>query len=115
MVLDEGSLWYLLNDLYDVRKKWKLIGLGLGFPASELEVISGSHLDCLRCMLEEWLKKINPCPTLDSLVAVLRSRVVGEEKKALEFQERFCYGAPASPSSTLSGSVSNFSSFGVLF
>ena len=91
--LNDGSLWDVLNELYDVRSKWKVIGLGLRVPPSDLEAMSGSPLECLQSSLTKWLKGIDPPPTWDALVAVLRSRVVGEERKAQEL-EKFCFSTP---------------------
>ena len=89
-----------MTELYDVRTKWKLIGLGLRLPPPELDAISGDHLDCLQKVLTKWLNRIDPLPTWDALIAVLRSRLVGEEKKAQELKEKFCSVTPT-PSDTL--------------
>ena len=86
-----------------MRSKWKVIGLGLRVPPPDLEAMSGSPLECLQSSLTKWLKGIDPPPTWKALVAVLRSRVVGEEKKAQELEEKFCVStSPLSdiPSST---------------
>ena len=77
-----------------MRSKWKVIGLGLRVPPSDLEAMSGSPLECLQSSLTKWLKGIDPPPTWEALVDVLRSRVVGEEKKAQELEEKFCVGTP---------------------
>jgi hypothetical protein len=79
-----------VNELYDIRTKWKRIGLGLSVPRSDLEAMSGDPFDCLETMLSTWLKGISPPPTGERLVAVLRSKVVDEEKKAAEIEEKFC-------------------------
>ena len=76
-----------------MRKKWKYIGLGLGVPQTDIDTITGDPLDCLGSILTKWLKGIDPHPTWKALVAVLRSRVVGEEKKAQEL-EKFCIITP---------------------
>ena len=89
-VLDDKSLWDLLNELYDQRTKWKQIGLGLSVSESDLDAMSGDLFDCLKSMLSKWLKGINPPPTWERLVAVLRSKVVDEVKKAKEIEEKFC-------------------------
>ena len=78
-----------------MRSKWKVIGLGLRVPPSDLEAMSGSPLECLQSSLTKWLKGTDPPPTYEALVAVLRSRVVGEEKKAQELEEKFCVGTPS--------------------
>ena len=88
-----------------MRSKWKVIGLGLGVPPSDLEAISGSPQECLQSSLTKWLKGTDPSPTWDALVAVLRSRVVGEEKKAQELEDTFCVGTPP-PSDILTSTPS---------
>ena len=93
--LDIGSLWELMNELYDARTKWKLTGLGLRLPPIDLDAMSGDPLECLQNALSKWLNGIDPIPTWDALIAVLRSRVVGEEKKAQELEEKFCCITPA--------------------
>ena len=95
--LDIKALWDVLNELCDVRSKWKMIGLGLRLEPSDLDAMSGSVLDCLQSSLSKWLKGIDPLPTWEALVAVLRSPVVGEEKKAQELEEKFCSGTPILP------------------
>ena len=77
-----------------MRKKWKLIGLGLRLPPSDLDAMSGDPLECLQNSLSKWLKGIDPLPTWNALIAVLRSRVVDEEKKAQELEEKFCHVTP---------------------
>ena len=77
-----------------MKSKWKMIGLGLRIPHSDLD-LSGDPLDCLECMLTKWLKRTDPPPTWEALVDVLRSRVVGEEKKAQEL-EKSCISTPPS-------------------
>ena len=89
-----------MNELYDARTKWKRIGLGLRLPPSDLDAMSGDPLDCLQNSLSQWLNGIDPLPTWDALIAVLRSRVVGEEKKAQELEEKFC---PVTPTVTDTG------------
>ena len=88
--MDINSLWDVMTELYDVRTKWKLIGLGLRLPPPELDAISGDHLNCLQNVLTKWLNRIDPLPTWDALIAVLRSRLVAEEKIAKELEKRFC-------------------------
>ena len=84
-----------MNELYDVRAKWKMIGLGLRLPHSDLEAMSGSHLECLQSSVSKWLKGIDPPPTWQAIVAVLRSKVVGEEGIAKELEEKYCHDVPS--------------------
>ena len=75
-----------MNELYDVRAKWKMIGLGLRLPHSDLDAMSGSHLECLESSMSKWLKRVDPSPTWKAIVDVLRSKVVGEEGRAKELE-----------------------------
>ena len=83
-----------MNELYDARTKWKMIGLGLRLPPTDLEAMSGDHLECLANSLKQWLNGIDPLPTWDALIVVLRSPTVGEKKKAQELEEKFCRTPP---------------------
>ena len=78
-----------MNELYDQKTKWKRIGIELSVPESDLDAITGNPLECLQSMLSKWLKGINPPPTWEKLVAVLRSKV-DEERKAREIEKKFC-------------------------
>ena len=79
-----------MNELCDQRTKWKRIGIELSVPESDLDAITGNPLECLQSMLSKWLKGINPPPTWEKLVVVLRSEVVDEERKAREIEKKFC-------------------------
>ena len=87
-LLNDKLLWNLLNDLYPVRAKWKVIGLGLGAKNSDLDTITGSHTECLQSILTEWLKGINPYPSWNALLDVLKAPVVDEAKLAAELEEK---------------------------
>ena len=84
-----------MNELHDVRTKWKMIGLGLRLPHSDLDAMSGSPQDCLQSSMSKWLKGVDPPPTWQAIVAVLRSRAVGEERIANELEEKFCRDIPS--------------------
>ena len=79
-----------MNELYDVRTKWRMIGLGLRLRHSDLEAMSGSPQDCLESTMSKWLKRVDPPPTWQAIVAVLRSPLVDEKMKAKDLEERFC-------------------------
>ena len=79
-----------MNELHDVRTKWRQIGLGLLIPRADLDAIRGDFEECLERMLSRWLKQIDPAPTWERLIAVLRSRVVDENRKAQELEDKYC-------------------------
>ena len=80
-----------------MRTKWKMIGLGLRLRSSDLEAMSGSPQDCLESSMSKWLKRVDPSPTWKAIVAVLRSKVVDEEGRAKELEEKFCRDIPSEP------------------
>ena len=67
-----------------------MIALGLRLSQSDIDAMRGEDLHCLQSSLSKWLKGIDPLPTWKILVAVLKSRLVGEEKKAQELEKRYC-------------------------
>ena len=84
-----------MNELYDVRTNWKMIGLGLRLPHSDLEAMSGSPQECLERSMSKWLKGIDTVPTWQAIVAVLRSPLLDEKKKAKELEDKFCCDIPS--------------------
>ena len=58
-----------LNELCNVRTKWKMIGLGLRLQLSDLEAMSGSPQDCLARSMSKWLKGVDSSPTWQAIVA----------------------------------------------
>ena len=64
---DEPSLSSTLQKLFPLVKHWKSIGIWLGLSAALLDKIGRENQyrerDCLREVLEEWLKMIDPHPT----------------------------------------------------
>ena len=82
-----------INDLvsvqttvWDARKEWYDIGLGLRMSADTLDAIRederGICKACFREMLKVWLRRTKPKPTWSELAAVLRSPMVGYEDLA---------------------------------
>ena len=53
--LDIKSLWKLMNELHDVRTKWRLIGLGLQILPTDLDAMNGGPQECLEKALTKWL------------------------------------------------------------
>ena len=86
----------LLAELHDVAAKWYNIGLYLVPPITNgtLDTIKancrGECGDCLREMLSCWLKKGDPKPSWEAVVAALRNPVVGEERLAQTLEQKYC-------------------------
>ena len=74
-LLTLSELSEVLNAVWDRRSKWYNIGLGLGIESSTLDATSRNchHQceDCLREVLKEWLKQVEPRPTWDALQEAL--------------------------------------------
>ena len=47
--------------------------------------------------MSKWLKGVDPSPTWQAIVAVLRSRLVDEKKKAQDLEEKFYHDIPSEP------------------
>ena len=93
VTLSKGSLWVVLNELLEIKEKWREFGLGLNLRSNQLEAIgsTSSHpLECLYKVVSEWLNRSDPLPTWDALVAVLRTQLVGEKELADTLHEKFC-------------------------
>ena len=100
VTLNKGSLWVVLNELVELKKKWREFGLGLNLQPSQLGAIgsTSSHpLECLSKVVSEWLNQSVPLPTWDALVAVLRTQLVGEKELADTLHENFCSEASIPP------------------
>ena len=97
VILREKHLVILLETLKPATPHWKTVGLALGFLDHELTIIECKPLlipegvtGYFRDMLSQWLRcmpSIHSCPTLETLVAVLRN--AGEEKTAKILQEKY--------------------------
>ena len=87
----DNDLGPLQEVLHDVRSKWYDIGIQLKVSIGTLDTIkanAGDDKECLREMLKEWLKRLSPLPTNNSLITALQSRTVGENRLAKDFGER---------------------------
>lgn len=83
----------IVEELHDVRTKWKRIGVRLGLPAPTLETIQRTHRDdleeALYQMIGEWLDKTEE-PSWSAIVTALRSRSVGARQLADNLERRKC-------------------------
>ena len=83
VLLREFMLLYLAAD-------WQTIGALLGLPAVQLRAIrNDNHLarNCMREMLEAWLKTTDPLPTWEKLVEAVE---ILDESKAEYLHKKFC-------------------------
>ena len=84
----------LLNALHPVRASWYKIGLELDIPHTELDCFERKYSDPsdLMCeVLKYWFKTaVDPRPTWEALVTVLRSRIVNEWFVAAQLESKYC-------------------------
>ena len=88
------SMKALLNALHPVRASWYKIGLELDIPHTELDCFERKHSDPtdLMCeVLKYWFKTaVDPRPTWEAVVAVLRSRIINEWFVAKQLESKYC-------------------------
>ena len=100
MALSEDDLFYILDQLWDARPKWRFIGLGLKISRSDLDVIDHGNSDDdskFESMLGKWLRNGRDC-TWDALCKVLSSRPVGCTRLADQLRKQEC-SDPGNPQS----------------
>ncbi len=76
------------KELWEIRRKWKNIGIELDLPIMELDNIRDQHKDdfdaCLEEMVKKWLNRMDLKPTWEALIGALKEPTVGEEALALK-------------------------------
>ena len=81
--LVRANLPKLLNLLVDATPQWFELGLQLGIDQTTLKIIERDNRDmtrrCFIEMLSEWLKMIDPLPSWEGLIAVLKLPSVGHK------------------------------------
>lgn len=101
----------LIEELFEVRRKWYNIGVHLKIPEDTLDNIESTCRDdfdrALRLLMQHWRKQIEPKATWADLVRALRKRTVNEHDLAANLEER--YVAPTSTSDCPDGAVSSTS------
>ena len=77
----------IFKELFPVATYWKTIGTLLGIPGHILDKIKSNEErvdECLREMLSEWLKQIDPPPTWTALAEAVE---VIDKSKAQRLRE----------------------------
>ena len=88
--LSLNDLSIVRSELHEVRAKWYDIGLDLGLPVSTLDTIlqqCQDNTECLRRMVQEWLKTTDPQPSWRTLINVLQNKVINEGALAITIAE----------------------------
>ena len=91
MDLTIKDLGLVRMDTFEARLKWYDVGLDLGIPVHELDLIQLEHrgktMDCHRAMLKCWLNA-GENTTWAALIEVLRNNVVRENSLAQMLEEK---------------------------
>jgi len=93
MELNPGDLITVLEKIHTASTKWCNIGLQLRVPKNTLDSLKVQFTDpreCLRELLNEWLKQIDPTPTWKALIDALNSPTVGEGQLAEGLRTQYC-------------------------
>ena len=81
-----------INALHSVCPKWKNIGVQLEVPTFQLKNIekkTSESMDQLRDTLDYWMSN-NTSPSWRHLVDALKAPSVGENRLAVEIEEKYC-------------------------
>ena len=75
--LNESDLLEVYESVFHARARWYRIGRELNIPSGELDVHrEQSHDNALREVLQYWLRRTNPAPTMDKLKEAGKSHTI---------------------------------------
>ena len=78
-LLSDKDTRVVLDLTWDYRAKWKFIGTELDIDEGTLDAIDANNKtveDCLRDMINHWLRNSKPNPTRDAISLALQSKHV---------------------------------------
>ena len=91
--LTETDLPVVVEELHEAAAKWKQIGTQLGMSTgtlNEIEVTSRDSKTQLLEMVTQWLKKVDPLPTWEAVIEVLKKGIIGEARLADQLKNKHC-------------------------
>ena len=92
-ILTPGDLPKVFRELNAVSNKWFALGVSLNANGFTLDAAHHSTpSDCLREMLNHWLKQVDPQPCWSAIVAALRSPTMNEPQLAQTLDIKYCRG-----------------------
>ena len=78
----------IISEIRDARSKWEEIGLQLNIRKPDLDAIDkelrGNTQACLKEVITQWLKQVDPPPTWSAIISALNHPDVGYEQLAEE-------------------------------
>ena len=80
------------REIYDARAKWYDIGIELEISTGTLKSIKAMYdgpSECLREMLDTWLKQVDPKPSWKVLITALEQPTVGEKQLADSLKHKY--------------------------
>ena len=88
------SLVTLIKELHYLPHLWYRLGLSLGIPDIELEIIEVNYREdprrSLIKVLQMWLRR-SPQPTWEAIVEALKHPIVGEPRLAAKIEAKYCH------------------------
>ena len=97
MELTEDDLQDVLTEILEVQNESRYLGLALKIPTHVLDAIHSSSAnpqDCLRRVLEEFLRDVNPRPTWSAIAVALRTPSVNLPRVAERIETKYCHHSP---------------------
>ena len=97
MELTEDDLQNVLTEILVAQNKSRYLGLALKIPTHVLDAIhspSANPQDCLRRVLEEFLRGVDPRPTWSVIAVALRHPSVNLHRLAEKIEKKYCYPSP---------------------
>ena len=84
----------LVEELHDVKTKWRAIGIQLDVPPATLKRIDYSYKtdpeQAFTELILEWMSQLKPGASWAAIVDALRSRSVGETALASVLERKWC-------------------------
>ena len=88
----------LLQDLAELSKKlhpiaaqWNILGIQLGFYPGDLHAIQvqvqHDPVEALNMLLEKWLRRTDPPPTLEAMVNVIGGRAIANRRLGRKLED----------------------------
>ena len=86
---DFGTVY---QEVWEVRSKWRYLGLALGIKPTTLDAIETDHRSCEKCLynaLLTWLKASSQ-RSWEDLLEALSVKTVGCQELAKQLRDKYC-------------------------